>query len=146
MQVAPITVPHVVSLLRSGCYNSNQFFRVDKGFVAQVSDVVSGRLTPLSPRQREEAERSVPLEAVQGVRHHAGTLSMARHADRNSGKSSFSVLLGDAPHLDMQYTVFGCAPSPPLQADPCEPCSRASRVRVSSVLVACSQRGAAGGR
>ena len=38
-----------------------------------------------------------------------GILSMARHDDPNSGKSSFSILLGPAPHLDMQYTVFGCA-------------------------------------
>ena len=105
-------MPHITALFRSGCYNSDQFFRVDKGFVAQVSDVVSGRLAPLSPLQREEAERAVPLEVVTGVQHHAGTLSMARHADPNSGKSSFSVLLGDAPHLNMQYTVFGCARLP----------------------------------
>lgn len=32
---------------------------------------------------------------------------MGRHADPNSGGSSFSMLLGNAPHLDNQYTVFG---------------------------------------
>ena len=105
--VAPTTVPHIIMLLQSGCYNSNHFFRVDKGFVAQTQDVVSGRLAPLSPMQKEEADKSVPLEVMQGVKHHEGTLSMARHSDPNSGKSSFSILLGDAPHLDMQYTVFG---------------------------------------
>jgi hypothetical protein len=30
-----------------------------------------------------------------------------RHSDPNSGGSSFSILLGDAPHLDGQYAVFG---------------------------------------
>ena len=32
---------------------------------------------------------------------------MGRFDDPNSGTSSFSILLGDAPHLDMQYTIFG---------------------------------------
>lgn len=32
---------------------------------------------------------------------------MARWDDPHSGTNSFSILLGPAPHLDMQYTVFG---------------------------------------
>lgn len=32
---------------------------------------------------------------------------MGRYDDPNSGSSSFSFLLGAAPHLDMQYTIFG---------------------------------------
>jgi cyclophilin family peptidyl-prolyl cis-trans isomerase len=35
-----------------------------------------------------------------------GVLSMGRYNDPNSGTSSFSILLGNAPHLDMQYTIF----------------------------------------
>lgn len=34
--VAPITVAHILELGRLGLYTSNHFFRVDKGFVAQV--------------------------------------------------------------------------------------------------------------
>src|SRR5690606_4984312 len=35
-------------------------------------------------------------------------LSMARaDGDRNSATSSFSILLGKAPHLDGEYTIFG---------------------------------------
>ena len=37
-----------------------------------------------------------------------GVMSMGRYDDPNSGTSSFSMLLGDAPHLDMHYTIFGC--------------------------------------
>jgi len=37
----------------------------------------------------------------------AGVLSMGRYDDPNSGTSSFSFLLGAAPHLDMKYTIFG---------------------------------------
>ena len=99
----------MLALMRSGAYNSNHFFRVDKGFVAQTADIISGRQAPLPPMLKAEAEKSVPLEVTETAKHHLGTLSMARHSDPNSGKSSFSILLGDAPHLDMQYTVFGCA-------------------------------------
>lgn len=89
-------------------YDTNHFFRVDKGFVAQVAAVVGGRTVPLNAQQEEEAVKLVPLEVVNGVRHDApGVLSMGRLADPNSGTSSFSILLGAAPHLDMQYTIFG---------------------------------------
>lgn len=37
----------------------------------------------------------------------AGMLSMARGGDPGSGSSSFFVCYGDAPHLDMQYGIFG---------------------------------------
>ena len=33
---APVTVAHILRLFRLGCYDTNQIFRVDKGFVAQV--------------------------------------------------------------------------------------------------------------
>lgn len=45
----------------------------------------------------------MPLEVHEGVEHHAGTLSMARSSDPGSGTSSFSVLLGEAPHLNGEY-------------------------------------------
>lgn len=34
--VAPVTVAHIIELGRLGAYNTNHFFRVDKGFVAQA--------------------------------------------------------------------------------------------------------------
>lgn len=110
MQLAPQTVPHIVALIKTGAYNSNHFFRVDKGFVAQVADVRSGRMVPLTAQQATYAAATVPLEVTAGTSHVPGTLSMARHDDPNSGGSSFSVLLGNAPHLDMKYTIFGCGP------------------------------------
>ena len=35
-EVAPVTVKHIIELGRLGAYNTNHFFRVDKGFVAQA--------------------------------------------------------------------------------------------------------------
>lgn len=104
--VAPRTVQHIARLAHLGCYTANHFFRVDKGFVAQVADVVGGRAVPLNSQQRWQAEQSVVGEFSR-VKHRRGILSMARYDDPNSGTSSFSILLGDAPHLDGKYAVFG---------------------------------------
>ncbi|XP_058084016.1 peptidyl-prolyl cis-trans isomerase CYP23 [Magnolia sinica] len=104
--VAPKTVEHIFKLVRLGCYNTNHFFRVDRGFVAQVADVVGGRTAPMNEDQREEAEKTV-IGEFSDVKHVRGILSMGRYADPNSAASSFSILLGDAPHLDGQYAIFG---------------------------------------
>lgn len=104
--VAPKTVEHIFRLVRLGCYNTNHFFRVGKGFVAQVADVVYGRSAPLNDKQREHGEKTIVGEFSK-VKHVRGILSMGRHSDPNSGGSSFSMLLGDAPHLDGEYAIFG---------------------------------------
>ncbi|KAK9116789.1 hypothetical protein Sjap_015736 [Stephania japonica] len=104
--VAPKTVDHIFKLVRLGCFNTNHFFRVDKGFVAQVADVIGGREAPLNDEQREEAEKTIVGE-FSDVKHVRGILSMGRYADPNSASSSFSMLLGDAPHLDGEYAIFG---------------------------------------
>ncbi|KAJ0988566.1 hypothetical protein J5N97_006922 [Dioscorea zingiberensis] len=104
--VAPKTVEHIFKLVRLGCYNTNHIFRVDRGFVAQVADVVSGRTAPMNEEQRMEAEKTVVGE-FSNVKHVRGILSMGRYSDPDSAASSFSILLGTAPHLDGQYAVFG---------------------------------------
>lgn len=53
-------------------------------------------------------EQRVPLEVHADLKHDKrGLLSMARHSDPNSGGSSFSIMLNPAPHLNMEYTIFG---------------------------------------
>eukprot|EP00803_Ostreobium_quekettii_P010471 evm.model.scf_3251.1 EVM.evm.TU.scf_3251.1 scf_3251:3471-6907(-) len=105
--IAPITVPHILKLFQLGAYNTNHIFRLDAGFVAQVSGVSNGRTAPLTTAIKKEDAKTVPLEISQEVTHLPGTLSMARHSDPNSGGSSFSMLLGEAAHLNGQYTIFG---------------------------------------
>ncbi|CAI9779312.1 unnamed protein product [Fraxinus pennsylvanica] len=103
--VAPKTVEHIFKLVRLGCYNTNHFFRVDRGFVAQVADVVGGRSAPMNAMQKLEADKTVG--EFSDVKHVRGILSMGRYSDPDSASSSFSMLLGDAPHLDGQYAIFG---------------------------------------
>lgn len=105
-RVAPKTVDHIFKLVRLGGYNTNHFFRVDKGFVAQVADVAGGRLAPMNEEQRAEAEKTVVGE-FSDVKHVRAILSMGRYDDPDSAQSSFSMLLGDAPHLDGKYAIFG---------------------------------------
>jgi len=40
-QVAPVTAPHIMRLAKLGAYNTNHFFRVDKGFVAQAQPALA---------------------------------------------------------------------------------------------------------
>lgn len=47
-----MTANHIFNLVALGCYTTNHFFRVDKNFVAQNADVVSGRLIPLNAQQK----------------------------------------------------------------------------------------------
>lgn len=54
-----------------------------------------------------EEDKRVPLEVVKDVKHLTGVISMGRLSDPNSNGSSFSILLGNSPHLDMEYTIFG---------------------------------------
>lgn len=73
----------------------------------QVQSVYQGAVTQtLSAECLKESAKNVPAEFTP-IRHVRGILSMGRMADPNSGGSSFSMLLGKAPHLDSQYTVFG---------------------------------------
>ncbi|KAG9144731.1 hypothetical protein Leryth_024401 [Lithospermum erythrorhizon] len=75
--VAPKTVEHIFTLARLGCFNTNHFFRVDKGFVAQVAAVMGGRSAPMNAVQREEAEKTIVGEFSE-VKHVTGILSMGR--------------------------------------------------------------------
>ena len=51
--------------------------QVDKGFVAQVADVVGGRSAPLNEEQRVLAQKTIVGE-FSDVKHVRGILSMGR--------------------------------------------------------------------
>ena len=86
----------------------DHFFRVDKRFVAQTAYVLSGRTIALDSRQAAAAAVTLPLETSPAATHdRRGLLSLARHDDPHSGGSSFSIMLGPAPHLDGNYALFG---------------------------------------
>lgn len=102
--VAPRHVAQILALARQGIYDGSHFYRMDPRFVAQISEI-EDRRPPLTAGQLA-AVHKLPLE-TSDLKHRAGLLSMARFDDPNSARTSFSIVLGDAPHLDGKYTIFG---------------------------------------
>lgn len=102
---APITTSHILSLFDLGCYNTNHISQLHRGSFAQIASVADGA----SEKCKDKAlvEKKITGEFAD-VRHSRGALSMSHFpTDPNSGTSSFSIMLGDAPHMDYHYTVFG---------------------------------------
>ena len=103
--VAPRHVAQILALVRLGVYDGVPIFRIHPGFVAQLANA-QARPDPLTPAQAA-AVHPLPAE-FSTLPHCRGVLSMAREDDRpDSAETSFSILLGSAPHLDGKYTVFG---------------------------------------
>jgi peptidylprolyl isomerase len=68
------------------------------GFVAQAGDPTGTGAGGSGTKLKAEFNSHL---------HEPGIWSMARTADPNSADSQFFIMLGRAPHLDNQYTVFG---------------------------------------
>ena len=103
---APKHVERILQLAEEGFYNGQKFHRIVPNFVAQIGD-------PKSKTDHESAGAGgskyghLPLEVNRAYKNQKGSLAMARTNDPNSANSQFYIVLKDAPHLDMQYTVFG---------------------------------------
>jgi peptidyl-prolyl cis-trans isomerase B (cyclophilin B) len=95
---APLHVANFRKLARAGFYRGTGFHRIVPGFVIQggcpEGDGTGG------------PGWTVPAE-FNACRHVKGVLSMARSAHPDSAGSQFFICLGDAPHLDGQYSAFG---------------------------------------
>lgn len=96
----------MTALAQAGVFDTIHFSRLEPGFVLQTS-VAQDRLVPLT-NQQNGMLHPLPGEFSQVLKHSRGVLSMGRNDGQpDSAESSFSILLGDAPHLDGQYTIFG---------------------------------------
>ncbi|GAB2233184.1 hypothetical protein Droror1_Dr00002402 [Drosera rotundifolia] len=87
--------------------------QVDKGFVAQVADVVGGRTTPMNDEQREEAEKTVVGEFSE-VKHVRGILSMGR-ARLNFSPLGACALAGTGLPIDRFMTSDALGFAAPLR-------------------------------
>lgn len=103
--VAPRHCAQIVKLARLGVYDSSWFYRVEPGFVAQLTDAQNRRV-PMTAEQAAAIQK-IPGE-LSSLKHRRGGVSMARQDnDLNSAETSFSFLLSNAPHLNGKYTIFG---------------------------------------
>lgn len=104
--IAPRTVENFRSLASAGFYDGTIFHRINPGFVMQGGDpnTIEGERETWGAGGPGYA---IPAEISGMATHTKYAVSMARGADIDSAGSQFFVVLGDAPWLDGQYTVFG---------------------------------------
>jgi len=103
--VAPNHVKNFIELAESGFYNGIKFHRVIPGFMIQGGDPNTIKGDPYTwgtggSEKKLKAEFST-------VSHKRGIVSAARTNDPNSASSQFFIMVGDAPQLDRNYSVFG---------------------------------------
>lgn len=104
---SPRSTGNFVANAESGWFDHMLFHRVRKNFVIQTGWAnSSGRKAPI--------QSTIPLEINPVIKHVRSAVSMARANNKpDSGNSSFSILHGDAPHLDKTggdgyaYAAFG---------------------------------------
>ena len=98
---APETVGNFVSLVESGFYDGTPFHRVLKNFMAQSGSPDGSGAGGPGYTIYCECEK-------EGARmHFAGSLSMAKTPEKNTGGSQFFITFRPTPHLDGKHTVFG---------------------------------------
>ncbi|WP_142847111.1 peptidylprolyl isomerase [Telmatospirillum sp. J64-1] len=97
--LAPQHVERIKTLTRQGFYDGTPFHRVIRGFMAQGGD-------PTGTGMGGSELPDLPAE-FSNERHIRGIASMARSANPNSANSQFFIMLGSAPSLDGQYTIWG---------------------------------------
>jgi cyclophilin family peptidyl-prolyl cis-trans isomerase len=102
--IAPNHATQIRKLVRLGVYDTTTLFRVEPGYLVQITDA-QNRKTPLTSEQRKAIAR-IPAE-LSKLPHRKGTVSMARRQALDSAETSFSFMLGRAPDLDGEYTVIG---------------------------------------
>lgn len=95
---APNTVRRIKELIESGFYDGIIFHRVVPNFVIQAGD----------PTGTGRGGSGNKLKAeFNDLKHEKGIVAMARTNDPDSADSQFYIALGNLPHLDGKYTIFG---------------------------------------
>jgi len=103
---APITAANFLKYVDGGFYDGGRFHRAtrpDNYTPAPpnrpMMEIVQAGI---NPERRREGFPPIPLErtSVTGLRHVAGTVSMARTPDADSARSDFFICLDDQPSLD----------------------------------------------
>ncbi len=103
---APITSANFLKYVEGGFYDGGRFHRATRKDNYKpvlpnrpMMELIQGGINPV---RRNEAFPPIPLErtTVTGLKHVAGTVSMARGAEADSATSDFFILLDDQPSLD----------------------------------------------
>ncbi len=115
---APINASQMYKLFKAGAFDGTSIVRYEPNFVLQtalasVKEDRNGRLSPHVTSMLRRLPLEIEAQNSGKVLHKKFALSMAHGDDPNSAVTSFSILLGNAPHLDKKYTIFGHASNDP---------------------------------
>lgn len=106
--IAPKHAERILQLASQNFYDGILFHRIVPNFVAQAGDPkTKNGLDQPGVGSGGSKLPDLPLEVSETQKNTRGALAMARTQNPNSANSQFYIVLKDAPHLNMQYTVFG---------------------------------------
>jgi cyclophilin family peptidyl-prolyl cis-trans isomerase len=108
---APVTVAHILELVRERFYDGQRVHRALPGFVVQFGDPQSRDLAKRDVWGRGAAAASgQPIGAAEITRkrvHKRGAVGIAHMGDPVKGDSQIYITLAPRPDLDGRYAVFG---------------------------------------
>jgi peptidyl-prolyl cis-trans isomerase B (cyclophilin B) len=108
---APLTVAHVVDLVKQGFYDGQRVHRALPGFLVQFGDPQTRDLSKRELWGRGQAASSgKPIgvaEMVTKRTHTQGAVAMAHQGDPTKADSQIYVTLAPRKDLDGRYSVFG---------------------------------------
>jgi peptidyl-prolyl cis-trans isomerase B (cyclophilin B) len=108
---APVTVAHVVALVRAGFYDGLRVHRALPGFLVQFGDPQSRDLNKQALWGRGAAAGSgTPVGVAEMSRkrlHRKGAVGLAHMGTPARADSQIYITLEPRPDLDGRYTVFG---------------------------------------
>jgi cyclophilin family peptidyl-prolyl cis-trans isomerase len=105
--VAPNHVKNFLELIKKGFYDGQRVHRVAPKFVVQFGDPQSKTLPMNDPKMGSQGSGKNLKAEFNQKPFTRGVLGMARTDDPDSASSQVYIMLGDAPHLNGQYTAFG---------------------------------------
>lgn len=103
---APATAANFLKYVDAGLYDGGRFHRATRpdNYTAVLPDKPMMEIVQagIDPERRRDGFAAIPLErtSVTGLRHVAGTISMARTPAADSARSDFFICLDDQPSLD----------------------------------------------
>jgi peptidyl-prolyl cis-trans isomerase A (cyclophilin A) len=102
---APITAANFLKYVDGKFYDGGRFHRAtrpDNDVAVGDKPAIQVIQAGINPARRRDAFPAIPLErtSLSGLRHLAGTASMARAATTDSARSDFFICVRDEPSLD----------------------------------------------
>jgi peptidyl-prolyl cis-trans isomerase B (cyclophilin B) len=108
---APKTVAHITALVKNNFYNAQRIHRVVKGQLVQWGDKMSRDMTYREWWGRSPGGSSgTPIgvaEFTKGLKHKAGSVSMAHSGNPAAADSQIFICLAAMPNLDGKHVIFG---------------------------------------